>query len=58
MTSKWKRSERVQIAVQKSGRLTDHSMALLKRCGIRLTRGADELLAVAKHAGGRTAGSG
>ena len=49
MTSKWKRSERVQIAVQKSGRLTDHSMALLKRCGIRLTRGADELLAVAEN---------
>ena len=49
MTSKWKRSERVQIAVQKSGRLTDHSMALLTRCGLRLTRGADELLAVAEN---------
>lgn len=49
MTSKWKRSERVQIAVQKSGRLTEHSLALLKRCGLRLTRGADELLAVAEN---------
>ncbi len=49
MTSKWKRSERVQIAVQKSGRLTDHSMALLQRCGLRLTRGTDELLAVAEN---------
>ena len=49
MTSKWKRSERVQIAVQKSGRLTDHSLALLKRCGLRLTQGADQLLAVAEN---------
>ena len=49
MISKWKRSERVQIAVQKSGRLTDHSLALLTRCGLRLTRGADQLLAVAEN---------
>ena len=49
MTSQWKRSERVQIAVQKSGRLTDHSLALLTRCGLRLTRGTDELMAVAEN---------
>ena len=49
MTSKWKRSERVQIAVQKSGRLTEHSLALLKQCGLRLTQGTDELLAVAEN---------
>ena len=49
MTSKWKRSERVQIAVQKSGRLTEHSLALLKRCGLRITQGADQLLAVAEN---------
>ncbi len=49
MRVKWKRSERVQIAVQKSGRLTDHSLALLKRCGLRLTRGAGQLLAVAEN---------
>ncbi len=49
MTAQWKRSERVQIAVQKSGRLTDHSMALLKRCGLRLTRGTDQLLAVSEN---------
>lgn len=49
MTSRWKRSERVQIAVQKSGRLTDHSLALLQRCGLRLTRGSDQLLAVAEN---------
>ena len=49
MTSLWQRSERVQIAVQKSGRLTDHSLALLKRCGLRLTRGTDQLLAVAEN---------
>ena len=49
MTSKWKRSERVQIAVQKSGRLTEHSLTLLKQCGLRLTQGTDELLAVAEN---------
>lgn len=49
MTPRWKRSERAQIAVQKSGRLTDHSLALLKRCGLRLTRGTDQLLAVAEN---------
>ncbi len=45
----WKRSERVQFAVQKSGRLTDHSLALLNRCGLRLTRGPDQLIAVAEN---------
>ena len=47
--ARWKRRERVQIAMQKSGRLTDHSMTVLTRCGLRLTRGADELLAVAEN---------
>ena len=36
--------DRLQIAVQKSGRLTDHSLDLLTRCGLKYTRGRDKLL--------------
>jgi len=35
---------RIKIAVQKSGRLTDHSMDLLVRCGLRYSRGRDQLI--------------
>ena len=35
--------ERVKIAIQKSGRLTDHSLDLLDRCGLILTKGKDQL---------------
>jgi len=35
--------QRIQIAVQKSGRLTDHSIDLLQRCGLKLTRSKDQL---------------
>ena len=35
---------RIKIAVQKSGRLTDHSMELLTRCGLSYSRGRDELI--------------
>ena len=35
---------RVKIAVQKSGRLTDHSMELLTRCGLSYSRGRDQLI--------------
>ena len=35
---------RIKIAVQKSGRLTDHSMDLLSRCGLRYSRGRDQLI--------------
>ena len=35
---------RIKIAVQKSGRLTDHSMDLLGRCGLRYSRGRDQLI--------------
>ena len=35
---------RLQIAVQKSGRLTDHSLDLLSRCGLKYTRSRDQLL--------------
>jgi ATP phosphoribosyltransferase len=35
---------RIKIAIQKSGRLTDHSLDLLVRCGLKYTRGRDELI--------------
>jgi ATP phosphoribosyltransferase len=38
------RSQRLRIAVQKSGRLTDHSLDLLARCGLKYSRGKDQLM--------------
>lgn len=38
---------RLQIAVQKSGRLLDDSLGLLKECGIRVDNGKDQLKAPA-----------
>ena len=35
---------RIKIAVQKSGRLTDHTMELLTRCGLVYSRGRDQLI--------------
>jgi len=35
---------RIKIAIQKSGRLTDRSLDLLERCGLKYTRGRDQLL--------------
>ncbi|HSG63352.1 MAG TPA: ATP phosphoribosyltransferase [Gammaproteobacteria bacterium] len=35
---------RIKIAVQKSGRLTEHSMDLLVRCGLVYSRGRDQLI--------------
>jgi ATP phosphoribosyltransferase len=35
---------RIKIAVQKSGRLTEHSMELLTRCGLSYSRGRDQLI--------------
>ncbi|HXY96025.1 MAG TPA: ATP phosphoribosyltransferase [Steroidobacteraceae bacterium] len=35
---------RLKIAVQKSGRLTEPSLDLLTRCGVKLSRGKDQLL--------------
>jgi ATP phosphoribosyltransferase len=35
---------RLRIAVQKSGRLTDHCLDLLARCGLRISRSKDQLL--------------
>ena len=35
--------QRIKIAIQKSGRLTDHSIDLLRRCGLKVTRSKDQL---------------
>ena len=35
--------QRIKIAVQKTGRLTEHSQDLLERCGLKLTRSKDRL---------------
>src|ERR1700760_5036501 len=35
---------RLKLAVQKSGRLTDSSLDLLGRCGLKLSRGKDQLI--------------
>src|ERR1700736_5418332 len=35
---------RLKIAVQKSGRLTDASLDLLARCGLKFSRGKDQLM--------------
>lgn len=37
-------SQRVKIAVQKTGRLTDHSIDLLERCGLKITKSRDQLI--------------
>ncbi len=38
------KEQRIQIAVQKTGRLTDHSIDLLERCGLKLTKSKDQLI--------------
>ena len=40
----WISSQRLKVAVQKSGRLTEHSLDLLVRCGLKYSRGKDQLL--------------
>ena len=35
--------QRVKIALQKSGRLADHSLDLLARCGLKFTQSKDQL---------------
>src|SRR5471032_1384650 len=35
---------RLKIAVQKNGRLTDSSLDLLSRCGLKYSRGKDQLI--------------
>ena len=38
------KNTRIKIAVQKSGRLTEHSLDLLQRCGLKYTRARDQLI--------------
>jgi ATP phosphoribosyltransferase len=38
------KAERLKLAVQKSGRLTENSLELLKNCGLKLSRGRDQLM--------------
>src|SRR5579864_7073444 len=40
---------RLKLAVQKSGRLTDPSLDLLTRCGLKLSRGKDQLICVGEN---------
>lgn len=40
---------RLKIAIQKSGRLTDSSLDLLSRCGLKFSRGKDQLLCVGEN---------
>ncbi|NNC77042.1 MAG: ATP phosphoribosyltransferase [Woeseiaceae bacterium] len=35
--------KRIKVAVQKSGRLTEHSLHLLERCGLKFTQSKDQL---------------
>jgi ATP phosphoribosyltransferase len=43
------KAERIKLAVQKSGRLTDPSLELLKNCGLKISRGRDQLLAFGEN---------
>jgi ATP phosphoribosyltransferase len=38
------RTQRLRIAIQKSGRLTENSLDLLERCGLKYSRGKDQLM--------------
>jgi ATP phosphoribosyltransferase len=38
------KTTRLKLAVQKSGRLTDNSLDLLSRCGLKYSRGKDQLI--------------
>ncbi len=40
---------RLKLAVQKSGRLTDPSLELLQRCGLKISRGKDQLMAYGEN---------
>ena len=42
-------SEKLKIAIQKSGRLTDESIELLREAGIHLTKGDGKLISVASN---------
>ena len=38
------KTTRLKVALQKSGRLTDNSLDLLVRCGLKYSRGKDQLM--------------
>jgi ATP phosphoribosyltransferase len=40
---------RLRLAIQKSGRLTEPSLDLLSRCGLKLARGKDQLLGIGEN---------
>ncbi len=40
---------RLKLAIQKSGRLTDPSIDLLARCGLKVSRGKDQLIAFGEN---------
>src|SRR5580692_7818836 len=42
--SRMDKQGRLKLAVQKSGRLTEPSLELLARCGLKLSRGKDQLM--------------
>jgi ATP phosphoribosyltransferase len=40
---------RIKIAIQKSGRLTEQSLDLMQRCGLKYTKGPDQLIAFGEN---------
>ena len=40
---------RIKVAIQKSGRLTEQSLDLLQRCGLKYTKGPDQLIAYGEN---------
>lgn len=42
-------SRRLKLAIQKSGRLTAPSLELLARCGLKISRGKDQLMALGEN---------
>jgi ATP phosphoribosyltransferase len=43
------RTARIKVAIQKSGRLTEQSLELLQRCGLKYTKGPDQLIAFGEN---------
>ena len=37
-------NDRIKVAIQKSGRLSEHSLSLLRTCGLSYSRGTDQLI--------------
>jgi ATP phosphoribosyltransferase len=43
------KATRLRLALQKSGRLTDPSLDLLARCGLKISRGKDQLFGIGEN---------